>query len=415
MSQFLKQGFSSGLILVLMFILVPVCMAQKKEEKKEKELTTAARLAIYKAQTAMSEEKPDEALAILDKYIATEPPEVPVPVYELMAYIWLDKKDLEQAGKYFKIMYNAQPDDPKILKNYAAVTYQTERYAEAAVLFERLYDIEDPTTPGGSLPNAAYAYLQAEDLDNAKRVLERLVKLPGKPEPRWYEALINICFEREELKDAEGYIIDFLRQNPVQARYWKYLAQIRMKWEKWQAAASDLEISNRVETPGNQKEWTILGDLYATAVNAPLMGARCYKKAYRDNNAETGYLTISRIYQRAYRFDEAVKILDEGIGKNPMSATLYLEKGRVLYAARRYREAVEALKECVKADPKSGDAYFQMGLAAWTIKEWDTARTAFVQARRLSERYVSQCNSVIALLDDLDSEKAELKSADSRQ
>ena len=66
----------------------------------------------------------------------------------------------------------------------------------------------------------------------------------------------------------------------------------------------------------------------------------------------------------------------------------------------------------MKKDPKSGDAYFQMGLAAWSLKEWDTARTAFVQARRLSERYSSQCNSVIALLDDLNKEKAELNASE---
>ena len=142
--------------------------------------------------------------------------------------------------------------------------------------------------------------------------------------------------------------IDFLRLNPVQAKYWKYLAQIRMKREEWQTAASDWEISHRVEAPKRQSEWMILGDLYTTAVNAPLIGARCYKEAYKDNSAEKGYLSISRVYQTAYRYDEAIKTLDKGIKKNPMSATLLLEKGRVLYEARRYKEAVAALKECVK-------------------------------------------------------------------
>ncbi len=412
MSQALKKSLTLILIPALLLTFISFVMAQNKEANKEEELTTEARLAIFKAQTAMSEEKIDEALAILDKYIATQPSFVPLSVYELIAYIWLEKKDLEQARKYFRMIYDAQPDDPKILKNYASLTFQTKRYKEAASLFEQLYEVEETTKPGGALPHAAQAYMLADDLDSAKRVLERLVALPGEPDSKWYEVLINICLEREETKDAERYILDFLRLNPVQARYWKLLAQIRMKREDWHTATSDLDISHRVEAPKIQSEWMILGDLYTRAVNAPLMGARCYKSAYSDKNDEKGYLTISRIFQRAYRYDEAVKTLDDGIRKNPMSATLLLEKGRILYEARRYEEAVASLKECVKVDPESGDAYFQMGLAAWTIKEWDTARTAFVQAKRLSERYHSQCDSVIGLLDDLNSEREELEATE---
>ncbi len=408
MSQLLKQGFGIGLILAFILLFISFSIADEKEEEK---LTTKARLAIYNAQVAISEEKPDEALAILDNFIASQPPVVPLRIYELIAHIWMQKEDIEKARKYFKIMYDTQPNDPKVLKNYAVLTYQEGLYAEAAALFEKLYEIEETTAPGGSLPQAAQAYMLAEDFDNSRRILVKLVGLPGKPDPRWYEVLIGICLEREEDKDAERYILDLLHLNPVQAKYWKQLAQIRMKREEWQTATSDLEISHRVESPGRQSEWLVLGDLYTRAVNAPLMGARCYRQAYRDDSDEKGYLSISRIYQKAYRYDEAVKALDEGIIKNPESAALLLEKGRVLYEARRYREAVATLEDCVKIDPESGDAYFQMGLAAWTLREWDSARTAFVQAKRLSERYHSQCNSVIALLDDLNEERKEIEDA----
>jgi tetratricopeptide (TPR) repeat protein len=408
MQHIIKKGFNLVLILLIMFVIFPYAAAKQKERDDEAKLTSAARLTIFKARTAISEDKLDEARVILEKYIASGPQVVPIQVYELVAYIWMEKGDLEQAKKYFGIMHRAKPGDTKILKNYASLTYQTEQYGEAAVLFEQLYEIEEITKPGGSLPNAAQAYMLANDLDNSKRILVKLVGLPGKPEAQWYKVLVGICMEREEMRDAERYILDFLRLDPVQAQYWKYLAQIRMGREEWQEATSDLEISHRVEAPKRSSEWVILGDLYTSAVNAPLMGARCYKEAYKDSGDEKGYLSISRNYQAAYRYDEALKILDEGIRENSRSATLFFEKGRVLYEARRYMEAIAALKKCVEIDTESGDAYFQMGLAAWTVKDWDTARTAFVQAKRLSERYTSQCNSVIALLDDLREENAEV-------
>ncbi|MBN1906362.1 MAG: tetratricopeptide repeat protein [Deltaproteobacteria bacterium] len=406
--QKLKHVFIYGLLLVLPFAIISSSIAQEREGKKDDKLTTEARLTIFKAQTAMSEEKPEEALTILDKYLATQPDAVPPAVYELYAYIWLEKKDNEKALKYFRIMYEAEPDNAKVLKNLASLTFQVERYAEAAVLFEKLYEVEDATTPGGSLPYAVNAYMMAEDLVNSKRLLKKLVGLPGEIDAKWYEWLINICLEQDEMNEAEEYIIDLLRINPVQARYWKHLAQIRIKREEWQAATSDLEISYRVEAPHNLSEWIILGDLYRTTVNAPLMGARCYMEAYKENSAEKDYISISRTYEMAYRYDDAVRILNEGIRKNPASTALLLEKGRVLYDARRYTEAIAALEECLKIDPQSGDALFQIGLSAWTLREWDKARTAFVQAKRLSEKYSAQCDSVIDLLDDLNEEKAEV-------
>ncbi len=410
MSQIPKHIFAVTVIIVLVMGFIPVSIAKESGSKEKEKLSTAARLAIYKAQAALSQEKQDDALNVLNEYLEEAPEDVPLRVYELIAHIWLERKDLKKAWENYKIMHDMEPDDPRVLKNYASLTYQTEQFKEAAVLFEQLYIIEEKTKPGGSLPLAANSYMLAEDLDNAKRVLEKLVALPGSPESQWYEVLINICIEKEQDKDAEKYTLDFLRVYPLQAKYWKLLSNLRMKKEEWKTAASDLEISHRVEIPERQKDWLVLGELYVRAVNAPLMGARCYKEAYRGDSDEKGYLDISRIYQRGYRYDEAVKVLDEGIMKNQKSSTLLFEKGRVLYEARRYKESVEALKDCVKAAPESGDAYFQMGLSAWTIKDWDTARTAFVKAEQLSEKYRVQCSSVISILDELNEEKAEVGS-----
>jgi tetratricopeptide (TPR) repeat protein len=406
--SYIKKISVSVVISAFILCLASFSMAKSGDDKKEDKLSTAARLAAYKARTALSEEKLDDALTILNEYLSEESENAPLSIYELLAHIWLQKKDTLKARKYYKIMYGMAPDDPRVLKNYASLCYQTEQFRESALLFERLYEIEENAKPGGSLPLAANAYMLVEDLDNAKRVLEKLVALPGTPEAQWYDVLINICIEREEDAEAEKYILDFLKIDPVQARYWRYLSHIRMKRDEWKTATSDLEISHRVEVPKNRKDWITLGDLYVRAVNAPLMGARCYEEAYKEENDEKGYLDISRIYQRGYRYDEAVKVLDEGILKNPESSALFFEKGRVLYEARQYKDAVKALEECVKIDPKYGDAYFQMGLAAWTMKEWDTARTAFVQAERLSEKYKVQSRSVISLLDDLNKEKAEI-------
>ena len=401
----MKRVSHLGLILCLMFVFVPFAIAQEGEKKEEPKLPTDALKALYEAQLLMTEDKVDEAIARLNEYLATRPPDVPARVYMMLGNCWYSKENFEETRKAFEKAYELDPTDVVALRNYAALTYQTERFVDAAVLWEKLYEIEEPAKPR-ILWQAAGAYYQAEDLKNSKRVMERLLRLPGTPDPQWYRLIIEISYALEQMADVERYILEYITLDPLQSYYWSLLSQIRLDREDLMAGTSDLEIAYRIEAPKRQRQWGNLGELYRY-VRAPLMEARCYEEAYKGDNDPKGYIRIARAYEDALRYDEAVKTLDEGIKKNP-SADLFFEKGQLLYHAARFREAIEALKECVKLDRKRGDAYTIMGFSAWSLKNWDQARTAFADASRIP-KYKVQANSAIEALKPLIELRDEVK------
>ena len=177
------------------------------------------------------------------------------------------------------------------------------------------------------------------------------------------------------------------------------LSQVRLDKNDLTTGTSDLEIAYRIEVPKRQKSWGNLGELYHY-VGAPLMEARCWKEAYKGDDDPKGYIRLAKAYKDALRYDEAVRVLDEGIKKNPNSAEILFEKGLLLYHAARFKDSIEAFKQCVKVDRKRGDAYTYMGFAAWSLKDWDEARTAFANASRIP-KYKNQANSAMEALKPL--------------
>jgi len=395
----MKRVLYLVLILCLVFVFVPFAIAQEGEKEEEKKLPTDALKALYEAQLLMTEDKVDEAIALLNEYLATRPPDVPAQVYMMLGNCWYSKENFEETRKAFEKAYELDPTDVVALRNYAALTYQTERFIDAAVLWEKLYEIEAPAKPR-TLWQAAGAYYQAEDLKNSKRVLVRLLGLPGTtPDPQWYRLIIEVCYALEQIADVERYVLEFLTLDPLQSYYWSLLSQIRLDREDLMKGTSDLEIAYRIEAPKRQNQWGNLGELYQY-VSAPLMAARSWEEARKGDNEPIGYIRVAKAYETALRYDEAIKALDEGIKKNPRSADLLFEKGLLFYHAVRLREAIEAFKECVKLDPKRGEAYIFMGFSAWSLKDWDEARTAFSNASRIP-KYRTQANSAMEGLDSL--------------
>ena len=403
-SPFTKRALILALILCLMLVFIPFGVAQEKEEEVEK-LPAEALKALYEAQMLIGEEKWDEAIAVLNAYLATRPLVVPAAVYMQIGSCWYYKENFEETRKAFEKAYEIDPTDVRVLSNYANITYNTERFVEAARLWEKLYELQDPPE-SKTLYQAAAAYFQGEDLRNSKRVLERMLALPGPAEHKWYELIIDLCFQLEDWAEAEGYILEFLEVKPYQAKYWRMLYQIRIDKEELIRGTSDLEIAFQVEAPKRQNQWKNLADLY-NYVRAPLMSARCLKEAYKGDKDEEGFIRTAQAYTSALRYDEAIKILDEGFKENP-SAGLLFEKGRVLYDAARFREAIDTFKECVKLDPKHGEAYILMGSAAWSLKDWDAARTAFADASRLP-KYRAQANNMIDYFDRIINERDEVE------
>jgi len=398
-------------LFVLMFITCSlVCTssygyAQEKEEGGEtRDFTREAQVALVEAQEFYSNDEYAKARTPLLEYLATEPEEVPVVLYQILATCWYLDGNYEEAQKVYAEGYSAYPKSEEILYNYAAVSYELEEYIKSAQLFEELYDVKVEKDLE-ILYQAAVCYYTAEELEEAVRVFDKMIDLSEKPESSWFETIISIYMEEGNNDKAEEYILKALDVFPLMRKYWQFLAGIRLDESNYRGAASALEIGYTIEPPEERNQWTNLLDLY-TYLRVPLRTAKSLETLMEENAAtEEDYIRIAQAYADTFRVDKAVSFLDSVISKNS-SKDLLFEKARILYDARRNKEAIKALDECLAVDPDNGYAHILKGFAAWDMEDWKKMKEAFIMAQNFS-KYKVQAKEALAVVEDLERARSE--------
>jgi tetratricopeptide (TPR) repeat protein len=367
------------------------------EEAAVSDLPKEAIKALYLAQQALQANSQDEAIRVLSEYMGSATAEIPLPAFQMLGHAYYQKKDVTNAQRIFQRGHEAFPQDADMLLNLAVLTYELGNHEEeSARLFEKLYVLKGKSDPK-LLYQASSLYFYAKRLTEAKRVLTQLLTSGVEPELRWYDDIIALCIELKQPAEAERWARETLQRQPGQARYWRLLAQVHLDREEYREAAGALEVAHRLEG-AKEGEWLELSELYLY-LNAPLMAIRCMEYAYPRKMPASQKAKVAATYARTLRLDEALTSIEEALQGNP-SPDLFFEKGRLLYDAMRFEEAISALEQCARLDPQYGQAYVLAGFAAWNMKQWERARSAFARASVLP-KFRDQANDAVAVLDDL--------------
>ena len=378
------------------FLTLLFCVTANAKEAKVADLPKEAIKAMYIAQQALQEKNYNQAIKALETYMAAASQPVPLPAFQMLGYAWYEKNEPEKTRQVYEKAHQAFPDNAEMLQNYTILTYETGNLKKAGKLFEELYRLKGSNSPE-ILYQASGVYYQAEQFEDAKRVLAQLLTSKAPKEPKWYEDMIAVCVALNDRPGIEKWVKVYLEKDPSQSRYWRLLAQTHLDRDEYALAASSLEIAYRLEN-AKPNEWKELSDLYMY-LNAPFMVIRCLKKAFDNNIPEEQKIRIAGLYAKTQRFDEAISWLDAAYRETP-SPRLLFEKGRILYDAGRYKEAIQQFDACTKADKKMGDAFILAGFAAWNMQAFEKARSFFAQATSLP-KYREQANDAVVVLDDL--------------
>lgn len=398
----------------LFFSFTLPLQCQEKETPEEKpRITREAQMAMVEAQRSI--EKDDFATArtpILD-FMALEktkpeytPQTIPDQMYIMLAYCWYNDGKLAEATEVYGDAHKAYPENTDILTYYSVMLYESEKFSQSAPMLERVYE-EREKKEIKYLNYASQAYYLAEELEDAKRVKKRMIAISENPESSWYDFLISICFDEENIDEAETYLYQALDRFPMEMKYWKWLGNIRIEREDYAGLVSAYEIGYTVEPPKTEKDWKSLIDLYRS-MNVTSRAIKSLRESLKNKNIEEeDHLFIANSYAKLMKIDEAVSYLDSVIAKKP-STNLLLEKGRILYNARRNEEAIKAFDELIAFDTKVGEAYMMKGNAAWDLKDWDTAKDAFRKGRGFAE-FRPQATNLLDFIDSIEEAKNKIE------
>nr|WP_287413236.1 tetratricopeptide repeat protein [Pseudodesulfovibrio sp.] len=362
-------------------------------------LPPLARQALHKAQVNMDDSRFEDAAAVLREYMVQAEESVPVQVYLMLGGVYHKNRDWKRAYATFREGLDAHPSDSMLTRNCAVSCYELELYADAGRFFEKAYKLSMPSQPV-LLFHAGSAYYSGEDFKSATRILLNLILQEKKPEKNWVRLAIHACLECGQPKKAESVLRKFLASNPGEAPYWELLAKLYLDSERYEKAASALEICYRVRTP-TTKDLERLASLY-TYSNAPMLASATLKRAHSGVADTKKGIKVASLYASAGRINEAVQHL----ARLGSSYAVDRTKGNILYNARRFNEAESALLAAVERDPKAPESLYLLGMCAWEKRDWKGAKVIFSKLAG-DKSFARRVKALLSVIDDLEATRRE--------
>ncbi len=422
----MSRKFNSIFISVLAFCLFLIFTSpiygqsnqgdkDNKEQKEKPRLSREAQMAMVEAQKAVEKKDYATARKFLIDYLATNPDDVPAQAYLLLGYYWYsddtakgkEKEHLKEAQKVFKEGYEKFPDNFDLLQYYAATLYELEDFAKAGPMMEKTYE-KSPKKEIRYLEAAAGAYYQVKKFNDAIRVLRKEIGLTDQPKENWYNMLYSIYIEQEKLDEAQKVLFEALDRFPLNTNYWQSLSMIRQEKSDYYGMVGAYEIKNDIKPPEKPQQWKETVNLYRS-INTPLREAKTLVMEMKGKTgSEDDYLKLAGAYAKAMKIDEAVKVLDTALAKNPSSVALLLKKAEIIYSARRNKDAIQACDNVIAVNPKEGKAYYMKGNAAWDLQDWDTMEKAFKKAQDF-KTYRAYAKNALDYIRSLDEAKSALE------
>jgi pentatricopeptide repeat protein len=392
----------------LLFFSPYVFSAEKKEgevaQPAEKvRMSKETQAALVAAQDFMTQQNYQSAKQVLVDHLATNPEYKPESLYAMLGYVYYMLKDLDNAAKYLKEGYEAYSKE-ELLNNWAGVVYESQKYDEAAAIFEKAAEAF-PQKKAEYLKKAASSYYEGGKPGEAKRVFIRILNMQKEPDFKLYETIFSLCEEMGQKDEARKYLVQMMNLDPLNPKYWEYLARMYQEDDDFTGVTSALEIAYNIKKP-EKKEIERLEQFYAY-LNVPLRLAKNIQN--RDDKTENDYKNMINAYLSAIRTDKAVSIIDEML-KNKKDIDLLLKKGKILFEARKDKEAIKTFDECIAMNPNKAEAYMLKGYCAWDLEDWNLAKESFRKA--INDRdYKKQASELIDVIESLEEAKADMLEA----
>lgn len=161
--------------------------------------------------------------------------------------------------------------------------------------------------------------------------------------------LIRVYIKQKRLQDAESWLRKYLAANP-------------------QNAAAQVQLGRLLAAEGKDKE------------------AIAALQAVNNSGDPTVSRELASLYLENKQYDDAAKILEDLVQKNPKDGELHCNLGNAFLHQHKYAEAESELIQGLNLNPRQDDAYWQLAFAAQQNKHYELAiRVLDARAKRLPE------------------------------
>lgn len=418
----LKQtviGFMSALILGL-FIYTAAYAAEKEP------VALAARLILHKAGKYVEKEDLAGAIKVLETFQARgdkieNPGAAKQKEYDhylidfTLGNCYLATNRPQAAIDHFLAATNKNPDHSPAWLNLAKCYYDLRQYAGAARAFLQGYKSADKKQ-AKTLYYSLVSFMAATEYPHALEIIERLTRPPASPIPlewkesfvqvfiaaekprralpyirelaekssgekkkQWQETLLYQYISLEMKQKALAYVQQLTREDPIEKKWWKALANMHLSDEEYEKALTALMLYHYL-APLNHREKRLMADLNMM-LGIPARAVSFYedlpgkeKDAGVVKHLASGYLGL-------HQPERALAAVEKGL-RDIKDDELLMLKGRILYEMGKYKAAVRVFEKATSGKIHPGEAWLMLGYAAWNMTDKKRAKHAFIQAAK---------------------------------
>lgn len=388
-------------------------VAQEEAKKKPQETrrTPALRNKVYEklaeAQVAAEEKDWKTARGVLDKMISESRDSKKLNsyelanVYNLYAFVYYSAEDYANALKsYEKVV--SQPDIPLAMEintryTIAQLYFVQEQWDKGIKALLSWFEVtENP--PANAYILLAQGYYQQKDYDRALFNVEKAIgmyKAKDKtPKEQWYNLARFLYFDKEDIPNAVRTLEELLKYYPKK-QYWVQLSHMygEQKKETWQLAAMETAYVQDMLDKGTEQ--TTMAYLYLNA-EVPYKAARVLDKGIKNKSVDPtskNYEILGNAWRQAQEVDKAIPAMEQAAAKSD-KGELYARLGNVYLDGDQFKKAISSInKGLSRGGVKRPDtARLVLGMAYFNDKQYSKARDAFKAARKdeRSEKYANQ-------------------------
>ena len=263
-----------------------------------------------------------------------------------LARFYETQKDFKPAIHYYQKVTPLKPDDLSIKRSLAYCLYMSGDYLRAADLFRELGRKNDVV----AACNAAAAYIQAGELDQASAILGNFIENPF-PVPRTFLLMADVSRLRKDYSGAKDYYEKALKQDPDISKVKAGLGRLYLDMQEWdQAEAAFLEVLEK--DPGSF-------------------------------DAIYGLATIA---VQKKEFEKANGFFEQLLEKEPRSLALLNERGLLYLKRNEPKKAVEVYRKIFEIDDRYAKGHANAGLAYAFLEDADKALGEWTRALDLDPK-----------------------------
>jgi tetratricopeptide (TPR) repeat protein len=302
-------------------------------------------------------------------------------------------KNLPAARQDVEAARQIAPYDPNVHNNLALLSLAENKPDDALAAYENALKVD--ATNFAALNGIITQYAKARQLDKAQARIDQA--LSAYPNVAWLHYLKGVVYGyQQNVQAAEAELRRALELNPNYLDAYSSLAALFINTNQTDRAIQEYQKILAIK-PDNAMIYTLIGMLEDARQNHD-PAVENYRKAlsYDQNNAFAGNnLAWNYAVYGKGNIDEAVRLAQTVVQRNPNVATFIDTLGWVYYKKNLYAAAAEQLKKAVDLDEASaraannspsGTYYYHLGMALKGKGDTEGSRRALETALRLAEK-----------------------------